>query len=135
MTNAVQAGFADPRFAHLSEAELDGLEIDVSILSHPRPVPAASEAELVAALEPDRDGLILGVGRQRALFLPSVWRQVADRARIRAPSDDEGGPRPRGWPSGLEAARFRVEAFGAPWRAIEPGRDRAGQDRRGAALH
>ena len=76
--NAVQAGFGDPRFAPLGEDELDGLELDVSILSHPRPIPARSEAELVEALEPDRDGLILGVGRRRALFLPSVWRQVAD---------------------------------------------------------
>ena len=50
----------------------------MSILSHPRPVPAASEAELAAALEPDRDGLILGAGRRRALFLPSVWRQLPD---------------------------------------------------------
>ena len=63
MTNAVQAGFSDPRFPPLSEAELDGLSLNVSILSHPRPVPARSEAELAAALEPDRDGLILGVGR------------------------------------------------------------------------
>ncbi len=78
VTNAVQAGFADPRFSHLGEAELDGLDLEVSILSHPRRVPAASEADLVAALEPDRDGLVLGAGRQRALFLPSVWRQVAD---------------------------------------------------------
>ena len=38
--NAVQAGFGDPRFAPLSEDELDGLELDVSILSHPRPIPA-----------------------------------------------------------------------------------------------
>src|SRR5208282_5241180 len=42
-TNAVQAGFGDPRFAPLSEADLQGLDLHVSILSHPRPVPADSE--------------------------------------------------------------------------------------------
>ena len=61
--NAAQAGFADPRFPPLSESGLAGLRLDVSILSHPRPVPAESESMLAGALEPDHDGLILGVGR------------------------------------------------------------------------
>ena len=121
MTNAVQAGFADPRFAHLSEAELDGLHVNVSILSHPRPVPAASEAELVAALEPDRDGLILGVGRKQALFLPSVWRHVADAREFLRHLLMKAGLGAESFPRGLEAARFRVESFGAPWRRVEPG--------------
>jgi hypothetical protein len=119
-TNAVQAGFADPRFSRLSEAELDGLRLDVSILSHPRPVPAASEADLIASLEPDRDGLILGVGRQRALFLPSVWRQVADARQFVRHLMMKAGLDTVIFPLGLEAARFRVESFGAPWRRVEP---------------
>jgi AmmeMemoRadiSam system protein A len=119
MANAVRAGFSDPRFAPLTEEELEGLSLEVSILSHPRPVPAAGEAELAAALEPDRDGLILGAGRRRALFLPGVWRQLPDardfvrHLLLKAGLD--------GWPDGIEAARFRVESFGAPWRRIEPG--------------
>jgi AmmeMemoRadiSam system protein A len=116
----VQAGFADPRFAHLSEAELDGLEVNVSILSHPRPVPATREAELAEALEPDRDGLTLGVGRQRALFLPSVWRQVADPREFVRHLILKAGLDPLGWPRGLAAAHFRVESFGASWRATSP---------------
>ncbi len=116
VTNAVQAGFSDPRFAQLSEAELDGLHVNMSILSHPRPVLATSEDELAAALEPDRDGLILGVGRRRALFLPSVWRQVADAHEFIRHLKRKAGLDERGWPAGMEAKRFRVELFGAPWR-------------------
>jgi hypothetical protein len=26
-----------------------------------------------------------------------------------------------GWPDRIEASRFRVESFGAPWRRVEPG--------------
>jgi len=114
--NAVQAGFGDPRFAPLGEDELDGLELDVSILSHPRPIPALSEAELVEALEPDRDGLILGVGRRRALFLPSVWRQVADGREFVRHLLRKAGLDPMTFPTGLDARRFRVEAFGAPFK-------------------
>ncbi len=113
--NAVQAGFGDPRFTPLSEDELDKLELDVSILSHPRPIPARSEAELVAALEPDRDGLILGAGRRRALFLPSVWRQVADGREFVRHLLRKAGLDAMIFPMGLEAHRFRVEAFGAPF--------------------
>ena len=116
--NAVQAGFGDPRFAPLSEAELSGLELDVSILSHPRPIPAGSEAELVAALEPDRDGLILGKGRQRALFLPSVWRQVPDGREFVRHLLRKAGLDAVIFPMGLEAHRFRVESFGAPFRQV-----------------
>ena len=117
MTNAVQAGFGDPRFPHLAEDELEGLEIDVAILSYPRAAPARSEAELVAALEPDRDGLILGVGSQRALFLPSVWRQIADPGEFVRHLMLKAGL--NGWPQGVAAERFRVELFGAPWRRVE----------------
>ncbi len=114
-TNVVQAGFGDPRFPPLSEDELDGLELDVSILSHPRPIPAQSETELIRALEPDRDGLILGVGRRRALFLPSVWRQVADGQQFVRHLLRKAGLDPTTFPMGLEAQQFRVEAFGAPF--------------------
>ena len=118
MANAVQAGFSDPRFPPLTEAELDGLSLDLSILSHARPVPARSEAELAVALEPDRDGLILGAGSRRALFLPSVWRHLPDgREFVRQLILKAGLD---GWPDGIEASRFRVESFGAPWRRVEP---------------
>jgi AmmeMemoRadiSam system protein B/AmmeMemoRadiSam system protein A len=119
LANTAQAGFADPRFPPLKESELKGLRLDVSILSHPRPIPTRSEAELADALEPDRDGLILTAGKRRALFLPSVWRILPDaRAFVRQLSAKAGFDSNR-WPEGLEARRFRVESFGAPWRRTD----------------
>jgi MEMO1 family protein len=119
VANTAKAGFADPRFPPLKESELTGLRLDVSILSYLRPIPAGSESELAAALEPDRDGLILIAGRRRALFLPSVWRHLPDALvfvrHLMAKAGFESNP----WPEGLEARRFRVESFGAPWRRIE----------------
>jgi MEMO1 family protein len=118
LANTTQAAFADPRFPPLKESELAGLRLDVSILSHPRPIPWASESELAAALEPDRDGLILSTGKRRALFLPSVWRHFPDaRAFVRHLMAKAGFESNR-WPEGLEARRFRVESFGASWRRI-----------------
>jgi len=114
----VQAAFADPRFPQLKDSELPGLRLDISILSHPRPIPAESESALLGALDPDRDGLILGVGQRRALFLPSVWRQLPDPRAFARLLIAKAGLETKGWPEGLEAKRFRVESFGAPWRAI-----------------
>jgi AmmeMemoRadiSam system protein A len=121
IANTAQAGFADPRFPPLREAELAGLHLDVSILSHPRPIPAGSESELASGLEPDRDGLILAVGARRALFLPSVWRQLPEARAFVRHLMAKAGLEMNGWPEGLEAMRFRVESFGTPWRRIDPG--------------
>jgi MEMO1 family protein len=117
--NTVQAGFADPRFPPLKESELAGLRLDVSILSHRRAIAADSESALVGALEPDRDGLVLGVGKRRALFLPSEWRHLPDGRSFVRHLIAKAGLETTGWPEGLEATRFRVESFGAPWRAVD----------------
>ena len=128
MSNAVHAGFSDPRFAPLTEAELDGLRVEVSILSHPRGIPAANEAELVGALEPDRDGLTLTVGRRQALLLPSVWRDVSDGGQfvrhllVKVGIGGEAGrpvPRPRAFasspspPTGVASSQARLPPCGS----------------------
>jgi hypothetical protein len=117
--NTAQAAFADPRFPPLKESELAGLRLDVSILSHPRPIPAASEAELANALEPERDGLMISAGGRRALFLPSVWRHLPDAGVFVRRLMAKAGFESKRWPEGLEARRFRVESFGARWRQID----------------
>jgi AmmeMemoRadiSam system protein A/AmmeMemoRadiSam system protein B len=119
LANTAKAGFADPRFPPLKESDLAELRLDVSILSHPRPIPAGSESELVAALEPDRDGLILAAGKRRSLFLPCVWRQVPDARAFVRHLMAKAGFEANHWPAGLEAKRFRVESFGSPWRRVE----------------
>ena len=131
----MQAGFADPRFPPLKESELAGLRLDISILSHPRPIPAGSESALVGALEPDRDGLILGVGRRRALFLPSVWRQLPDGRAFVRHLIAKAGLETTGWPEGLEAMRFRVESFGAPWRSVDVAEIATAKNEAAQALH
>ena len=89
---------------------------------------------LAGALEPDRDGLVLGVGRRRALFLPSVWRQLPDARAFVRHLVAKAGLETTGWPAGLEAMRFRVESFGAPWRSVEAGeiaqRGKRGREKR-----
>jgi MEMO1 family protein len=77
--NAVGAALRDPRFAPLTPAEWPRCELEVSVLSSPKPLHFADEAELLAQLRPGEDGVILEQGGRRATFLPQVWDGLPDK--------------------------------------------------------
>lgn len=78
--NAYAAAFRDPRFAPVSEAELERLHLHLSLLHSPQPLPCADEAQLHRRLEPGVHGLIFEAGGRRATFLPSVWEALPEPA-------------------------------------------------------
>lgn len=110
---AFAAAFRDPRFIPLAADELDSLEISISVLSPPRPLPVASEAELLEQLRPGVDGLILSDGLRRATFLPSVWEQLPDPADFLAQLKRKAGLPVQHWSADLRLERYGSEAFGA----------------------
>lgn len=110
--NAWKAAFGDPRFPKLTEAELAACRLDISILSTPRPIAFASEAELAASLQPDRDGVILQDEGKRGLFLPHVWSGLPDPARFIRQLKVKAGLAPDHWSPTLRAWRFGAERFG-----------------------
>jgi hypothetical protein len=113
--NAWAAAFRDPRFRPLGAAEREGLVIGVSVLSPPRPLPAASESDLLAAIEPGRDGLLLHAGERRATFLPQVWCELSDPRAFVAALKHKAGIAPEAWPAGIAFWRYRAESFSAPF--------------------
>lgn len=112
--SAFAAAFQDPRFPKLSAAEFGAVDIEISVLSVASPVPAASEADLLGAIEPGRDGLIIEAGDRRATYLPDVWKSIPDRHAfldsLRAKAGMPKGP----WPDAMKAWRYRTEAFLLP---------------------
>ena len=62
---AVAAARDDPRFPPLTSDELDGLEVELSVLS---PCRAAHAADVV----PGRDGVLVRRGERQGVFLPQV---------------------------------------------------------------
>jgi len=74
--NAISAAFHDPRFSPLTEAELDDVHIEISILTDPRPLDYSGGDDLVQKLRPNVDGVIISKGRKQATFLPQVWKQL-----------------------------------------------------------
>jgi MEMO1 family protein len=75
-TNARAAAFRDPRFSPLTQSELDELTIGVSLLSPPRPLAFANEAELLEKLQQLQCGVTIEYAGRRSTFLPQVWRNL-----------------------------------------------------------
>ena len=74
--NAINAAFRDPRFSPLTEKELPKVEIEVSILSEPRPLDYSDADDLINKLRVNIDGVIIRKGHASATFLPQVWQQL-----------------------------------------------------------
>ena len=111
--NARAAAFHDRRFPALTAAEeLDALTISVSVLGVRRPLPFETDEDLLEKLVPGRDGLVIGNGGRRGLFLPQVWDSLPDPrdflAHLKAKAELGAGA----LPAGTTAHRFSAESFG-----------------------
>lgn len=104
--NAAAAAVKDMRFAPLALAELEHVAIALSLLSPPTPLPAASEAALIAELVPGRDGLILSEGTCKAIFLPQVWEHLAEPRQFLAQLKLKAGLPENHWSRYLAFQRF-----------------------------
>lgn len=113
-SNAVAAAFRDARFRPLAAPELDALRIEVSVLTEPEPICAASRAEALAQLVPGADGVILNSGGRRATFLPQVWQQLPDPEEFYRALLRKAGLPPNHWDAGTTLERYGVESWIEP---------------------
>ncbi|HUT51508.1 MAG TPA: AmmeMemoRadiSam system protein B [Alphaproteobacteria bacterium] len=109
--SAYKAAFSDPRFPPVTQGEAARIEIGVSILSHTRPIAFSSEAELIDALNPDIDGVVLAHGEQRGLFLPQVWESLRTPDAFLRRLKEKAGLKPDFWSQNMKAYRFTTESF------------------------
>ena len=111
--NARFAAFQDSRFTPLTSEEFDRIDIEVSILSVPEPMAFRTPEELVAALTPFRDGVVLKKGGQRATFLPQVWEQLPTAQQFLSQLCLKAGLSETAWrEDDLEVSVYRVQSFG-----------------------
>jgi AmmeMemoRadiSam system protein A len=109
--NAFSAAFRDPRFPELTEAEMMGLEIDISILSPSKPIEFASERDLLTQLRPGMDGLILKHGVHQGTFLPSVWESLPDAESFLSHLKRKAGLDTNFWSNDILIMRYTTESF------------------------
>lgn len=116
--NAWKAAFGDPRFPKLTAGELDRLEVSISILSTPRPIRFADEADLVRQVRPDIDGLIMQDSGHRGIFLPSVWAGIPRAETFVTQLKRKSGLPAEHWSDTLRVFRYTTESFGAAFREV-----------------
>ncbi len=110
--NAINAAFRDPRFAPLAESELDKVQIEVSILTEPRPLEFREARDLVAKLRANVDGVILRQGYASATFLPQVWEQLPQPEDFLGHLCLKAGLSSDAWKQpGLEVLTYQVQYF------------------------
>lgn len=109
--NAWSSAYDDPRFPPVTADEISQLAIAISVLSPLETIPARSEAELIDALEPGVDGLLLSHGTARATFLPAVWQQLPDPRDFVVQLKHKAGWSGSFWSADLKAFRYRTETF------------------------
>lgn len=112
--NAAAAALEDSRFPPLDANELETVEIALSLLSTSVRIEVSSEIELLARLEPGKDGLILREGRRSALFLPQVWQHLSEPKEFLAQLKAKAGLPRDHWSSNLEFHRFTSISIAEP---------------------
>jgi AmmeMemoRadiSam system protein A len=109
--NALAAAFRDPRFDPLGADELPLTRVEVSLLTPPEPMPFASEADALAHLRPNVDGVILTAGHHRATFLPQVWEQLPEPAVFMAHLKHKAGLPATYWGTDVRLACYQVQKW------------------------
>lgn len=108
--SAVSAAFGDPRFLPLEREEFPALDLHLSLLTTPTTLPVLTEADLLAALRPGVDGLILSEDGRQGVFLPSVWEQIPDPREFVTRLKQKMGLPLDYWSPWLKSERFEAES-------------------------
>ena len=100
---------ADPRFAPVSPAELEGISIDISVLGPLEPIDPRIPDSIVIG----RHGLVVEQGRHRGLLLPQVapeWGWTTNQ--FLAQTCVKAGLSRDAWQRGASVFRFEADVFG-----------------------
>lgn len=106
MENARNAAFRDPRFTPLRKNEIDGVEIEISVLSVPVRISD------ISGFRVGIDGIILKKGHHQAVFLPQVApEQGWDAETTLNYLSMKAGLSPDAWREGAAFETFQAEVF------------------------
>ncbi|MBS1139716.1 MAG: hypothetical protein H6R13_1169 [Proteobacteria bacterium] len=109
--NALAAAFRDPRFEPLTTDELPITRVEVSLLTPAEPMRFSSEADALAQLRPDIDGVIFTAGNRRSTFLPQVWEQLPEPAMFMAHLKQKAGLPADYWGPNVQLERYQVKKW------------------------
>jgi len=114
--NACAAAFRDSRFAPLEADELPITRVEVSLLTAPESMQFDDEADALAQLRPNVDGVIFSAGRCRSTFLPQVWEQLPEAREFMAHLKQKAGLPAAYWGPDVQLQRYTVQK----WKEASP---------------
>lgn len=114
--NALAAAFRDPRFSPLTAAELPLTRVEVSLLTPAVALSFSDEADALAQLRPDIDGVIFSAGGRRSTFLPQVWEQLPTPELFMAHLKQKAGLPANYWGPDVRIERYTV----SKWKEDQP---------------
>ncbi|MDR1256039.1 MAG: AmmeMemoRadiSam system protein B [Puniceicoccales bacterium] len=109
--NAHSAAFKDPRFPPLTPEEFKNVTVRVSLLSHPQRIAFENEQDLLDAIVPKMDGIIIKDGVFQAVYLPCVWEQLPSKGEFLASLKRKAGLPRDHFSKTFEAFKFSTEYF------------------------
>jgi len=113
--NAAAAAFDDPRFLPLTCEEFCEIEVEVSLLTTPQPLGFTDEADALAQLRPEVDGVLFEYGRYRSTFLPQVWEHFSQPREFLGMLKRKAGLPADFWAEEIKLSRYTV----TKWRERE----------------
>lgn len=107
---ATSAASEDPRFAPMKSEELEGVTIEVSVLTTPEKV---NNKDLLDEIEVGKDGLIVKKGNTSGLLLPSVGKEYNwDVKTFLEQTCQKAGLIPTAWQQEeTEVYKFQAQVF------------------------
>lgn len=109
--NAVSAALYDPRFMPLAADELDTISVEVSLLSELQPIDFSSEADALAQLRPNIDGVVFECGSYRSTFLPQVWESLPQPQQFLARLKSKARLAEDFWAEDIQLFRYTVSKW------------------------
>jgi AmmeMemoRadiSam system protein A len=114
--HALAAALDDPRALPLSLAQVDDLDVEVSLLSPLERVPATDAAALAAVLRPGVDGVVFTAGGRRSTYLPQVWADMPEPIEFLRKLRCKAGLPADFWSGDVVVFRYQVQK----WRDAAP---------------
>ncbi len=108
---AFNAAFRDPRFARVSAAELEQIEIEISVLSKLQSWQPGSRESMLHELRPGIDGLLIEDRGHRATFLPQVWEKIGSAEEFVGQLMRKAGLPAGHWSSSIRLHRYQTLSF------------------------
>jgi uncharacterized protein (TIGR00296 family) len=72
IVESAQSATQDPRFPPLQESELNGILVEMTVLTKPEQIKVKQPKEYLSKIEIGKDGLLVEYGSRTGLFLPQV---------------------------------------------------------------